>query len=335
MKTAAVVRRLAAALLTATLAVTAAPAGAVLEDPDNPWLERRVMNMPHSGGEDEAPTNTMYAFKRAVRLGGDMIELDVQSTKDDRLVVIHNATVDANTNGTGYVKDMTWRRLSRLDAAHWFIPGRSHSDHDAPRRAYELRGARYGTVRVPGYRPRDFAVPTLRRVFRAFPDVPINIEVKGTSDSDLQSFLHNAELLARFLNRRDRTDVIVASFQDAALAHFHRLAPQIPLSAGTAAMAAYFATGAPLPPGTVALQAPVRYQGVQVISRDFVERAHADGYAVHAWFSGTAPDDRKTYNAVLDACVDGLMPSRPALLERIMERRGIERPGEPGIDPCA
>lgn len=330
---------MATVALAAALALTAVPAGAppvaALEEPPNPWLEHRVMNMPHSGGEDEAPTNTMYAFERAIALGGDMIELDVQSTKDDRLVVLHDATVDASTDGTGQVSDMRWRRVRKLDAAHWFIRGRSHADHDAPRSAYELRGARHGTVVVPGHQPRDFAIPTLRRVFRAFPRTPINIEIKGTADTDVESFVHNAELLARFLNRRNRTDVIVASFQDAALAHFHRLAPQVPLSAGTAAMAAYFFTRAPLPEGTVALQAPVRYQGVQVISRDFVERAHADGYAVHAWFSGTAPDDRRTYNAVVDACVDGLMPSRPALLERILRRRGIERPGAPGVDPCA
>lgn len=327
--------RAATLVLAGVLALASLPASAVVaERAENPWLEHRVMNMPHSGGEDEAPTNTMYAFERALRKGGDMIELDVQSTRDDRLVVLHNATVDASTNGTGRVEELTWREVRRLDAAHWFIRGRSHSDHDARRSAYELRGARYGDVRVRGHQPRDFGIPLLRHVFRAFPDTPVNIEIKGTADSDVESFLHNAELLARFLNRRDRTDVIVASFQDAALAHFHELAPQIPLSAGTAAMVAYFSGGVPLPEGTVALQAPVRYQGVPVISREFVERAHADGYAVHAWFSGTAPDDRRTYNAVIDACVDGLMPSRPAMLERMLQRRDIERPGEPSTGRC-
>ena len=51
----------------------------------NPWLDMRVMNMAHSGGEDEAPMNTLYAFKRAKALGADMLELDVQSTQDGRL----------------------------------------------------------------------------------------------------------------------------------------------------------------------------------------------------------------------------------------------------------
>jgi glycerophosphoryl diester phosphodiesterase len=97
----------------------------------------------------------------------------------------------------------------------------------------------------------------------------------------------------------------------------------------------YFLGGARPIEGTVALQVPVEYSGIPVVTREFVARAHADGYAVHVWFSGTAPDDGATYNAMIDACVDGLMPARPTLLERILDRRGIERPGVPGVDPCA
>jgi len=99
----------------------------------NPWLGMRVMDMAHSGGEQEAPTNTMYALKRAIRLGADMLELDVQVSKDDRLVVIHNATVDQTTNGTGNVRDLTAAQIGRLDAAYDFkrgeppsVPGRAH-----------------------------------------------------------------------------------------------------------------------------------------------------------------------------------------------------------------
>ena len=50
----------------------------------NPWLERRVLDLAHQGGEWELPSNTMYAFKRAVRKGVDMIELDVHSTASSR-----------------------------------------------------------------------------------------------------------------------------------------------------------------------------------------------------------------------------------------------------------
>jgi glycerophosphoryl diester phosphodiesterase len=55
---------------------------------------------------------------------------------------------------------------------------------------------------------------------------------------------------------------------------------------------------------------------------------------VHIWFSGSAPDDETTYNLMIDRCADGLMPAYPTLLERILDERGIVRPGQPGIDPC-
>lgn len=319
-------------LLVLAVLVPGAPASAA--DQPNPWLEMRVMNMAHSGGEDEAPMNTMYAFERAARIGADMLELDVQSTADGQLVVMHDATVDRTTDGTGRVVDMTLDEVKELDAAYWFVPGRS-AVHGLPDHAYPLRGARHGLVKVPGYRPKDFTVPTLREVFKAFPDTPVNIEIKGTSDADVASYLRTGRLLARFLNKSGRTDVIVASFKDEALAAFHLQAPQIGLSPGMGALVAYFFAGVRPMEGTVALQVPVSFQGVPVATRAFVERAHRDGYAVHVWFSGTAPDDAATYDAMIDTCADGLMPAKPSLLEAILDERGIERPGEPGVDPCA
>ncbi|HYU67650.1 MAG TPA: glycerophosphodiester phosphodiesterase [Jatrophihabitantaceae bacterium] len=326
--------RLVVALITALL-VSLLPAAPAVAAPDNPWLAQRVMNMAHAGGENEAPMNTMYAFKRAVALGADMIELDVQSTADEQLVVIHNAAVDETTNGTGRIVDMTLDQVRELDAAYWFVPGRS-AVHGLPDSSYPLRGIRTGEQRPPaGYKRTDFAIPTLREVLRQFPDVPINIEIKGTSDTDLASFQRTGRLLSKLLNKSGRTDVIVASFNDAALVTFHQQSPQIGLSPGMGGLIAYFLLGIRPIDGTVALQVPVNYQGIPVVTSDFVARAHRDGYAVHVWFSGSAPDDEATYNAMIDTCADGLMPAFPTLLERILDERGIERPGQPGVHPCA
>jgi glycerophosphoryl diester phosphodiesterase len=320
---------LASLLVGPLLTVTSAAA----EPAPNPWLEHRVMNMAHSGGEDEAPTNTMYAFKRAASIGSDMLELDVHSTADDELVVIHDADVERTTNGAGLVEDLTLEQVQGLDAAYWFVPGRN-TVQGLPNSAYPLRGARYGK-KVPGYKNKDFRVPALAEVFREFPETPINIEIKGTSDADLASFKRTGRLLADFLNKSGRTDVIVASFNDAALVDFHARAPQIGLAPGMAGMMAYFLAGVRPIDGTVAFQVPVQFQGIPVATRAFVERAHADGYAVHVWFSGSAPDDAATYSRMVDACVDGIMPAKPSVLEAVLEERGIERPGRPGLDPCA
>lgn len=318
-------RLLVSLALVASVLVPGAAAAADRHEDTNPWLDRRVLNMAHSGGEDEAPMNTLYAFRRAERLGADMLELDVQSTADGRLVVIHDATVDRTTDGTGKVEDLTLEEVQRLDAAHWFVPGRS-AVHGLPDEAYPLRGARYGLVDVPGYAPEDFRIPTLREVFAAFPDTPINIEIKGTSDLDLPSYLRTGRLLAKFLNQSGRTDVIVASFNDAALLDFHRRAPQIGLAPGLVGMAAYVLLGIKPMPGTVALQVPVRFQGIQVVTPRFVRRAHRDGYAVHVWFSGSTPDDAETYRRIVQTCADGLMPAKPTVLQGVLDQLG---------DPCA
>ena len=127
----------------------------------------------------------------------------------------------------------------------------------------------------------------------------------------------------------------MTSFNDAALADFHRRSPQTGLAPGQQGITAYFLYGTRPIEGTVALQVPVENSGIRILTPEFVARAHRDGYAVHVWFSGTAPDDAATYNAMIDACVDGLMPARPTLLERILDERGIERPGRPGVHPCA
>ncbi|UUZ61330.1 hypothetical protein LP418_12530 [Nocardioides sp. B-3] len=122
------------------------------------------------------------------------------------------------------------------------------------------------------------------------------------------------------LNDAGRTDVIVTSFNDAAIADFHARAPQIGPAPGRDALAAYFLTGLRPPAGTVALQVPVTFGGIRVMSKEFVAKAHADGYAVHVWFSGSAPDNATTYNAMIDMCADGLMPARPRLFEKIPGR---------------
>ncbi len=70
----------------------------------------------HRGGPATAPENTRAAFRNAIELGVDRLELDVHMTKGGGLVVIHDETIDRTTNGTGRVADMTLADLRALDA---------------------------------------------------------------------------------------------------------------------------------------------------------------------------------------------------------------------------
>ncbi len=80
-----------------------------LRDPDGP-----AMIVAHRGCHVEAPENSLAAFRRCMRLGIDIIETDVQITKDGVLILMHDTTVDRTTNGTGRVADMTLAELKAL-----------------------------------------------------------------------------------------------------------------------------------------------------------------------------------------------------------------------------
>ncbi|WMJ87071.1 glycerophosphodiester phosphodiesterase [Anaerocolumna sp. MB42-C2] len=69
----------------------------------------------HRGASGYAPENTLAAFKKAIEMDADGIELDVQMTKDGRLVIIHDETVDRVSDGKGWVKDFTYEELSELN----------------------------------------------------------------------------------------------------------------------------------------------------------------------------------------------------------------------------
>ncbi len=76
----------------------------------------------HRGASAEAPENTVAAFERALLLGADGIEFDVQLTSDGHAVVVHDALLERTTNGAGPVFDATLDEVRSLDAGSWFGP---------------------------------------------------------------------------------------------------------------------------------------------------------------------------------------------------------------------
>ncbi len=74
----------------------------------------------HRGASADAPENTMAAFLLGVDQGCEMIELDIHLTKDKQIVVIHDATLDRTTSGSGNVADMAYEELQTADAGSWF-----------------------------------------------------------------------------------------------------------------------------------------------------------------------------------------------------------------------
>lgn len=85
-------------------------------------LDARPRVIAHRGFSGEAPENTMAAFRKAVDVKADMMELDVLLSKDGQVVVIHDETLERTTNGLGRVADYNYEELARLDAGTWFHP---------------------------------------------------------------------------------------------------------------------------------------------------------------------------------------------------------------------
>lgn len=323
----AVLASVVAVAVVAVIDAASAPAGTT-----NPWLERRVLNIAHQGGEDEFPSNTLYAFRKSVRAGADMLELDVGVTRDDQVIVMHDTTVDRMTNGSGLVSEMTLSEIQRLDASYWFSSDPSNRySHDLEPGAYRLRGMATGERRAPsGFKPTDFRVPTLREVLRAFPRTPINIEIKGrTKQEDVSEYVYNAEVLARELAGVNRDDLIVACFQQPALDRFRELVPRIDTSPGVAGVAGWVLDGTAPPPGTVAFQLPITFKlgdtVYNVTSPENVSRAHREGYAVHTWFGDMDVDDAQTWRKLVDWCTDGIMTSRPVALQKTLRSHRAPR----------
>jgi glycerophosphoryl diester phosphodiesterase len=83
---------------------------------------KRPLIIAHRGYRAKYPENTLAAFSAAIDIGVKMIELDVMLTRDRKMVVIHDATLERTTDGHGQVNSYTLQELKELDAGSWFHP---------------------------------------------------------------------------------------------------------------------------------------------------------------------------------------------------------------------
>lgn len=87
-------------------------------------VERRRTIVPlliaHRGASGVAPESTRAALRAAVAAGARMVELDVQMTQDERLIIFHDDRLERTTNGTGRVRQRRYAELAALDAGAWF-----------------------------------------------------------------------------------------------------------------------------------------------------------------------------------------------------------------------
>lgn len=146
----------------------------------------------HRGFSAIAPENTLSAFKSAIRSKADMIELDVQATKDGTPVVIHDAKVNRTTNGTGKVKNFYLWSLRELDAGSWFDQ--------------KYKGEK---------------IPTLEEALKFINGrVPVNIEIKNSGVTE--------KVIATVYELGVEKKVLISSFDPRVLRKIKKLKIQIP-----------------------------------------------------------------------------------------------------------
>src|SRR5437763_2076423 len=86
-------------------------------------MSNHIQRVAHRGGSELAPENTLAAFRNALTLPIDAIELDVHMSRDGHAIVFHDPTVDKQTNGTGNILDLDFAYLRSLNAAAHFPGG--------------------------------------------------------------------------------------------------------------------------------------------------------------------------------------------------------------------
>lgn len=149
------------------------------------------LNIAHRGASGHEPENTLAAFEKAVKLGADMIEIDVHICKSGEPVVIHDTTLKRTTNGRGRVARKTLEELKTLDAG------------------------------------KGQTIPTLQEVLDCIRRrVRVNIELKKPDTAE--AVAHIIDEYVRH-HRWYYADFLISSFSEDALRTFHQIQPNVPI----------------------------------------------------------------------------------------------------------
>ena len=206
---------------------------------------RGVLIIAHRGASAEAPENTAAAIRRAWQVGADMVELDVQVTADDRLVIFHDDRLDRITGVRGRLIRQRWTDLQQLDCGSWFAS-----------------------------RFADERMPLLSRALRSVPSTKrVNLELKRTQKP---SVLITGVVRALRATGRVRR-ALISSFDMELLARLRRAHRQ--------AAIALICRRRPRVALRRAVRLGCRawHPHASLVTPALVREAHAAGLRVHAW----------------------------------------------------
>jgi glycerophosphoryl diester phosphodiesterase len=253
----------------------------------NTWLrEHRPLAVAHRGHSIAYPENTLEAYRKAIELGVEMIECDVNITRDGKLVMIHDATLDRTTTGHGRVSHASWDEIQRLDAGGKFKP--------------EFAGAR---------------VPLTEDTLRLYKEAGILscFEVKG-ADADESNRIAVA-LAELFVQHAMLDTAFMSSYHHAALHLARAKCPELLLAPER------LPDDAPADPPEAVRQAksfpaPVIQHQYTVLTADVIRVLHENEIAVWSW--STTDEASMVFSVEIGA--DALMGDDVKLMLEILNR---------------
>ena len=238
-----------------------------------------------------------------------MLDFDVQLTEDGVLIVQHDEGTGRTADRDLVVATSTFAELHGLDNAFWFT--RECVCTGKPDADYLYRGIRNGSKPPPtGYMPEDFAIARFSDIAAKYPDLPVNIEIKGRGEPAKAA----AKQLAVELAELDLLDsAVVASFDDSVVRAFHEFAPTVEISPGLEASTEWVLNSTPLPDGMRILQLPPMFGDIEVLTPATVSKSHAAGYEIWVWPNDRSYENADGYGRLLARGMDGLNINFPAL----------------------
>ena len=275
---------------------TVLAAAAVRKDGTSALSGDWPVNLAHRGASARAPENTLEAFRLAVEAGAGGLELDLHVTRDGEVVVIHDATVDRTTDGSGAVAEMELEEIQRLDAGYRFSPD--------------------GGLTFP-YRGRGVRIPMLTEVYASFPEARVNADIKEAQSGAEEAVLR----VIRSAGAEERT--LIASTEHAVVRRFRRISRgRIATAASRREIAAFYVLsrarlGALARPVYAALQVPVEHRGIELVTPRFLRAARSTGVRVDVWTINDAAQMRW----LLDLGVSGIMTDHPEVLAALLAGR--------------
>lgn len=285
---------------------------------DRPATQRnhKPLVIAHRGASGLAPENTLAAFKTAIALGADGVEMDVQLSADNRVVVMHDARVNRTTNATGNVADFTANHLAGLDAGAWF----------------DRRLAIRPRVRAMAERASDMArgnglkfsgehVPTLEAALALLASADLRrvyIELKG-NHKEKQPLLEATLALVREFQMEQSATLL--SFDHNIVKQAKQLAPDIRTAATFSIAGRGSGNARSIINSATRADADEVALHYGLATRRTVEALHDSGIAVSVWTANSKLVMRR-----LAACgVDSIMTNFPNRLIDILESQASSK----------